>query len=106
MKRKALSIRQPYAEQILIGKKTIEYRTTPTHFRGTVYIYASKKFAVGFSSLDSKGFEMGVIVGTVDIVDCKDYGYRDYEWILENPKRLKRPLKPKGKPQPIFFYPF
>ena len=38
---RALSIRQPYAEQIMRGVKTIEYRSILTHIRGRVYIYAS-----------------------------------------------------------------
>lgn len=38
---RALSIRQPYAEQILRGEKKIEYRSRPTNIRERVYIYAS-----------------------------------------------------------------
>ena len=38
---RALSIRQPYAEQILRGTKKIEYRGRPTNIRERVYIYAS-----------------------------------------------------------------
>ena len=41
---RALSIRQPYAEQILRGSKTIEYRSRATSIVGErFYIYASKK---------------------------------------------------------------
>src|SRR5882757_8309301 len=40
---RALSIRQPYAELILRGIKTVEYRTRPTRIIGErFYIYASK----------------------------------------------------------------
>lgn len=40
---RALSIRQPYAEAILRGHKTIEYRSRPTRIIGEpFYIYASK----------------------------------------------------------------
>jgi hypothetical protein len=40
----ALSIRQPYAELILRGIKTVEYRSRPTRIVGErFYIYASKK---------------------------------------------------------------
>ena len=35
----ALSIRQPHVEQILRGKKKIEYRSMPTNKRERVYIY-------------------------------------------------------------------
>ena len=39
----ALSIRQPYAELILRGIKTVEYRSRPTRIIGQrFYIYASK----------------------------------------------------------------
>jgi hypothetical protein len=42
----ALSIRQPYAELILRGEKTIEYRSRPTRRIGErFYIYASKQWA-------------------------------------------------------------
>ena len=43
---RALSIRQPYAEQILRGEKTIEYRSRPTKIIGErFYIYAARKWA-------------------------------------------------------------
>jgi hypothetical protein len=38
---RALSIHQPYAEQILRGKKKVEYRSRPTNIRERIYIYAS-----------------------------------------------------------------
>ncbi|HBB88969.1 MAG TPA: hypothetical protein DC047_15290 [Blastocatellia bacterium] len=38
----ALSLGQPNAEQVMRGKKTIEYRSMPTKKRERVYIYASK----------------------------------------------------------------
>ena len=41
---RALSIRQPFAELILRGVKTVEYRTRPTRIIGErFYIYAAKK---------------------------------------------------------------
>ena len=46
---RALSIRQPYAELILRGLKTIEYRSRPTHIIGErFYIYASKGNGTSF----------------------------------------------------------
>lgn len=38
---RALSIRQPYVEQIMRGTKRIEYRTMLTRIRDRVLIYAS-----------------------------------------------------------------
>ncbi len=40
---KVLSIRQPYATQILYEVKQIEYRTWKTDYRGRIYIHASGK---------------------------------------------------------------
>lgn len=42
---RALSIRQPYAEEILQGIKTIEYRPNPTKKIGErFFIYAAKQY--------------------------------------------------------------
>ena len=37
----ALSLRQPWTEEVMRGKKKIEYRSIPTNIRGRVYLYAS-----------------------------------------------------------------
>jgi hypothetical protein len=39
---RALSIRQPWAELIMLGRKKIEYRSRQTHIRERVYIYAGE----------------------------------------------------------------
>jgi predicted transcriptional regulator len=99
-RRLALSIRQPFVEQIFNGNKQYEYRATATNIRGRVYIYASK------TNLSTLPLPTGVIVGTVEIIDCWRDSMTGYVWRLGNPKRLKRPLKPKNKPQPVWFKPF
>lgn len=40
--KRAISIRQPYVEQILRGEKTWEYRSQNTKIRECVYLCASK----------------------------------------------------------------
>lgn len=105
----ALSVRQPFAEQIMLGTKTIEYRTTPTRIRERVYIYTSK----GTRPIeDWKGMSCrpgdlptGVLVGTVKIVACTGTA-RNYHWTLANPRRLSKRLNPKSRPQPVWFHPF
>jgi hypothetical protein len=121
---RALSIRQPYAELILRGEKTIEYRSRPTRLIGErFYIYAAKKW--GLTSRDRPGaglppasdaltplpddrgssFPTGVIVGTAVITRCvQNNGH--FQWHLSNVKRFKKPRKPKGRPQPVWFKPF
>ncbi len=52
---RALSIRQPYAELILRGIKTIEYRTRPTYIIGErFHIYAPLKKASVFRKIWSR----------------------------------------------------
>ncbi|HEV8588491.1 MAG TPA: ASCH domain-containing protein [Pyrinomonadaceae bacterium] len=106
----ALSIRQPYAEQILRGTKRIEYRSMSTNKRGRVYIYAGQ--SPGPSNewrkigLEAGDLPTGVLVGTVEIIDCIKKGTNDYHWILAHPLRLKRTIKPTNHPQTAWFYPF
>lgn len=106
---RALSIRQPYAEQILRGTKKIEYRSMRTHIRERVYIYASKTPGPAhvFAEMNARpgDFPVGVLVGTVEIVDCTGVA-GDYQWHLDKPERLPELLKPDNHPQPSWFYPF
>jgi hypothetical protein len=107
--KRALSIRQPYAEMILRGEKKVEYRTIRTNIRERVYIYASKKPRSGEDAAEVKAhpdkYPLGVLVGTVEITDCTG-GQRGYEWHLAKPERLPKPLEPENRPQPNFFHPF
>lgn len=105
----ALSVRQPHAEAILAGIKTIEYRSRPTKIRGRILIYASKTrytpaeerrlmkmYGFDFDEIDD--LPRGVVVGSVEIIGCQGG-----EWKLANPKRLRRPFIPERKPQPVWF---
>lgn len=107
--KRALSIRQPYAEKILRGIKKIEYRSQRTKIRERVYIYASKTPGAieDFEALNLQPGELptGVLVGTVEISGCTGYP-GDYEWHLANPQRLSQPIKPERRPQPSWFFPF
>jgi hypothetical protein len=106
---RALSIRQPYVEQIMRGTKIVEYRSMLTRIRGRVYIYASLTPGPEnqFRQMKAKpgDFQTGVIIGTVEIVDCTGIP-GDYEWHLANPERLQSPIKPDNHPQPSWFIPF
>ena len=108
-KMRALSVRQPFAELILTGEKTIEYRSRRTHIRERAYFYASKTpgHAEDFDDLGLKAGDLpaGVLVGTVEIVDCTGED-GDFEWHLGKPERLPRLRRPKNRAQPVFFNPF
>ena len=105
---RALSVRQPFAEQIMLGTKKKEYRSQLTYIRGRVYIYASKTPRIDAykkMKVEPGTFPVGVLVGTVEIVDCiKKSG--EYHWILANPKRLKTLVEPETHPQPVWFKPY
>jgi hypothetical protein len=103
---RALSIRQPLSELILLGEKTLEFRSMRTHMRERVYLYAGKTLAIveGFPEEEAELLPRCVIVGGVEIVDC----YEDEEGFAEDLARSIRyakPLKPKGTPQPGFWHP-
>lgn len=109
---RAISLRQPYVELILRGKKRIEYRSTPTRIRERVYLYAGLHPDDNPEAWDdvrasASDLPMGRIVGTVEIADCqKSKEFRGYyEYRLRGPKRLRRHLKATNQPQPRFWIP-
>lgn len=107
----ALSVRQPFAEQILRGLKRFEYRSQRTHKRGRVYLYASLGGVDDAEEWRKLGVETGAVcrgavVGTVEIVGCDWCAqHRCYRWHMKAPRRLK-PRRPRNHPQPVWFYPF
>ena len=80
---RCLFVRAPFAGWIVDGVKTIEYRTRPTHIRGTIGIIQSKS---------------GTVIGTVEIVGCEWNEMLDhYEWKLTNGERFATPLPYRPK---------
>ena len=124
----ALGIRQPWAELILRGVKTIEIRAVPTNVRGPVYLYSGRKLAETPAALTAarahrlrvEELPLGVLVGTVDIHNSSTalpgdaveacVGANDligrFSWRLRNPCRLPEPLPVRFLPYGIWFYPF
>lgn len=119
---KALSLRQPYAELIVLGRKTIELRTWKTKHRGTFLVHASKyKPTVRdceYFGLDRDKLSYGAIIGTAEILDVKEYlnseqwhsdvkkhlageeyGGSTKGFILKNAERLAHPVPYKGQLQ-------
>lgn len=73
---KALTICQPYATLIILGRKLVENRTWPTNYRGPLLIHAGKsKKYLDYSGADLTIAEyysvpFGVILGVADLVAC------------------------------------
>ena len=90
---KALSLKQPYAELIVIGQKTIELRSWKTKHRGKFYIHASK-YQPSLSELEPFGLnintlEFGALIGTAEIIGIKDYDVLgESEWQNDIPHHL------------------
>jgi hypothetical protein len=73
---KTLSLKQPYTELLVSGKKIIELRNWNTGFRGKFLIHASKNVDKGRSEslgIDYKMLTCGAIVGTAILYDVKQY---------------------------------
>jgi predicted RNA-binding protein with PUA-like domain len=125
---RALSLRQPWAELVLRGEKTIEARSLRTNIRERVHIYASlgdvdtedQTRVRREYGLDIESLPRGVLVGTVVVVGCRLLTVRDsraaafhvsadtelFAWLLESPQRAERLVKPTRHPQPVWFTPF
>jgi ASCH domain len=78
---KALTVHQPFAEAIVAGEKTVEYRSWPTTYRGPVAIHAGLKGK-------RNGLKRGGFVGVVELYDCVKHGDQ-YHWMLRNPRRIE-----------------
>ena len=66
MEMKALSVRRPFASQIVIGEKPIEWRSKPFNWRGPLVICASKSAIIELDN--GKRLPVGVALGIVDVV--------------------------------------
>ena len=120
MAKKCLSLRQPYAELIVSGRKTIELRKWNTKFRGEFLIHASKtieKEACELYNIDNiSSLITGAIVGSALLCDVKSYQSKDefiadqskhfaiakfsdrkYGFILSDAKRFDKPIPLRGQ---------
>lgn len=124
----ALGIRQPWAELILRGIKTIEVRSQGTQVRGTIYVYASKKLsdlpaaavAAREHGLDLNTLPCGLLVGSIELHATRSATPADasaacvpasvlkqqFAWELRNPQRFTPPLTVRFLPYGVWFYPF
>lgn len=86
----ALSLKQPWLELILQGRKTVETRNWNTRFRGEFYLHASRqvdKNACNEFGIDPSKLVTGAIVGKATLVRVKRYGTKK-EFLKENKQHL------------------
>jgi hypothetical protein len=93
---KILSIRQPWAHLIVLGRKNIENRSRPTLYRGPFLVHASltiDKEACRRYRLDPAHLKTGGVVGIANIVGCVNdhpskWFFGPYGYVLQK----RRPL--------------
>lgn len=110
---RALSVRQPWAELIALGRKPFEIRSWTTGYRGPVLICAGQGWHKLGVRLHGKMGVRGVSVCIVELVDCRPVTLEDsagacfnideapefkngFAWVFANPRRVQRvPFKGK-----------
>ncbi|QHT65324.1 ASCH domain-containing protein [Rhodocytophaga rosea] len=117
----ALSVRQPYAEMIISGIKSVELRTWTTPFRGRLWLHTGLKsdasaeaffrqqLLIGNRILD-KGCYLGILNLTAIVPmdkqrwelwrkkhhDLSDYTPNFYGWLFSVDKRFETPIHGRG----------
>ena len=115
---KALSFRQPWAELILQGRKTMDLRTYNTRYRGVLAVHASQTVETEMCAehdLNPGNLNAGGVVGTVtllDVIPLDEATYNEhldahlagrrwreglYGWILAHPERLPEFIPARGR---------
>jgi hypothetical protein len=115
---KALSIKQPWAQLIIMGAKDVENRSRRTSFRGRFAVHVSLKRA-NYEDVDIEAFPRnlrepvklawernafaGRVIGTVELIDCiRDsnsiWAIDDYwHWVLRDPRPYSHSRPAKGQ---------
>lgn len=116
MDTRCLSVKQPWLELILLGKKDIEVRTWTTKFRGPVWLHAGKSVDKSqLSRWDFKDPPTGAYLGRANLTDVIEFDQKSWEslrkrhlneglfqlglygWVFKDTKQLKEPLTAPGK---------
>jgi len=116
---KAISLRQPRAEQVIAGSKQMDVRTWQVHYRGPLVIHAGakqRKARIRELGFDPGALPYGVVVGVVDLIEIvvldeeayeaarKEHlsdqpfpGTPCYGWRFRAPRRLGKPVAVRGR---------
>jgi ASCH domain len=113
---KCLSLKQPFADLLAHGEKTIELRKWKTSFRGEFLIHASKTIDIESCErldMDTNKLTVRVIIGSAFLYDVKEYNNREeferdrhkhfsvvtkyfegytYGFLVRNVKMFKKPI--------------
>jgi hypothetical protein len=112
----ALSVRHPWIQLILAGRRPIEVRGRATAYRGRLYLHASRTYgaaereaAARTGMPDPTPEQKGVVLGAVTLAGCRLMTDADWEaagvprsekrlwaWLLESPESVE-PFEAKGE---------
>jgi hypothetical protein len=120
---KCLSIRQPWIDLILCGRKRVENRTWTTRHRGPLALHSSTSLETWDGLTDAERDELapgwrtagpprlGFVLGVVELVticrhqdlpaELRQHRFtldhpENWCWVLERPRLLKEPVRAKG----------
>jgi hypothetical protein len=97
---KAISVKQPWANMIAEGEKTIETRTWATDYRGNILIVSAKQ-----PNIAPAGYALAIAT----LEDCRPMSVLDepaaksrkvpgaIAWVLGNIRKLKKPFPVQGQ---------
>ena len=77
----ALVVRAPWCFDIATGLKPTEQRSWSTPYRGPLAICAAKR--------RESGVHAGKAFCVVDLVDVRDTGCGEFDWVLARPRRIR-----------------
>jgi hypothetical protein len=123
---RAISLWQPWASAIALGKKQIETRSWTSHYRGPIAIHASvrwtqaqRDFCKTHLTWSLHTIPFGAFIAVADLVDIVptqglevsdlerlwgDYSPGRYAWLLRDVRPLPEPIRRKGA-QRFFNFP-
>lgn len=99
MKMKTISLKQPWANLVACGKKTIETRKWKTDYRGDFVICSSKKpniYPAGYALCIVELYDIRPMRKTDQKVVCIKIYPGAFSWFLRNLRRIKPPISVKG----------
>jgi hypothetical protein len=110
-----LSVRQPWAELILLDRKKVELRQWSTRHRGWIWLHTGKSFdQADFDRFGSGSLFTGGFVGAFHLRDVVPLDEERWEawrtshldlgkcppnvfgWVITNPQRLSKPVQASG----------
>jgi len=116
----ALTFRQPWAELLISGRKTIEIRTWADSYRGPIWIHAGKTPIEGTHPFGD--LPLGAFVGIAELnlilpldperweawrdlhLNDGPYPGHTFAWVFARPERFEKPVAGRGMPG-LFFPP-